>query len=92
MSVFLVTYDLMKPETSADYENLIAQIKSYQSWAKPEYSTWLIKANKETQTIFNELSAHLDSNDKLLVVDVTNDSWWGKNLSSDVFTWMKNNI
>ncbi len=92
MSVFLVTYDLKKPETSADYENLITQIKSYDSWAKPEYSTWLIKANKTTQSIFNELSPHTDGNDKLLVVDVTNDPWWSKNLPTDVVTWMKTNI
>lgn len=92
MSVFLVTYDLIKPETSADYEDLIDQIKSYDSWAKPMFSTWLIKSEKMTETIFEELSAHTDSNDKLLVVNITNDSWWSKKLSSDVVTWMKNNI
>lgn len=92
MSVFLVTYDLMKPETSADYNDLIDQIKSYDSWAKPEYSTWLIKASKTTQTLFNELNVHTDNNDKLLVIDVTNDPWWSKNLPADVLTWMKNNI
>lgn len=92
MSVFLVTYDLMKPETSADYEDLINKIKSYTSWAKPEYSTWLIKSDKTTQTIFDELAQHTDSNDKLLVVNITNDSWWSKKLPADVVTWMKNNI
>jgi hypothetical protein len=82
----------MKPETSADYEDLIDQIKSYDSWAKPEYSVWLIKSSKTTQTLFNELNVHTDDNDKLLVVDVTNDPWWSKNLPSNVLTWMKNNI
>jgi hypothetical protein len=92
MSVFLVTYDLMKPETSADYEDLIDQIKSYDAWAKPEYSTWLIKADKATKTVFDELSEHTDSNDKLLVVNITGDPWWSKQLPADVVAWMKNNI
>lgn len=92
MSVLLISYDLGEPETSDTYKELIKQIKSYDGWAKPEYSLWFIKTDKLTSTVRDELSALLDSNDKLLVMAVTGDGWASWKLPSDVITWMKNNI
>lgn len=92
MSVLLISYDLGSPETSDDYADLIKKIKSYDGWCKPEYSLWLIKTSKQSSTVRDELKPYLDSNDKLLVMNVSGDGWGSYNLSSSVTKWMKENI
>lgn len=92
MSVLLISYDLGSPETSDDYQDLIKQIKSYDDYAKPEYSLWFIKTDKLTSTVCDELKPYLDKNDKLLVMRVTGDGWASFNLSDSVVKWMKDNI
>jgi hypothetical protein len=92
MSVLLIAYDLGSPETSADYEDLITKIKSYGSYRKVQYSLWLIRTDKLTGTVRDELKPYLDSNDKLLVMRVTGVGWASRNLPSSVTDWMKENI
>jgi hypothetical protein len=92
MSVLQISYDLGSPESSADYEELINQIKSYDDWKKPGYSLWFIKTNKDTATVRDELSPLLDGNDKLLVMAVSGDGWASWQLPGDVTKWMKDNI
>ncbi|HEY0965690.1 MAG TPA: CRISPR-associated protein Cas2 [Candidatus Saccharimonadales bacterium] len=92
MSVLLVSYDLGGPETSDDYADLIKKIKSYDGWAKPEYSLWLIKTDKHTSTVRDELKQYLDNNDKLLVIAVTGAGWASYRLPSEVTDWMKENM
>jgi hypothetical protein len=92
VSVLQISYDLGKPETASDYEVLISKIKSYGSWAKPEYSLWFIKTGKDTAIVRDELQPYLDSNDKLLVMAVTGDGWASTRLPADVVKWMKDNI
>lgn len=38
--VLLITYDLHEPDR--DYEDVIATIKGFGSWAHPEESVWLV--------------------------------------------------
>jgi hypothetical protein len=92
MSVLLIAYDLGAPDTVSRYENLINRIKSYDDWAKPEYSTWFIKTSKNAATVRSELKPHLYNDDKLLVVNVSDDDWATLRIPSDVTTWMQNNI
>ncbi|KKU50097.1 MAG: hypothetical protein UY47_C0004G0044 [Parcubacteria group bacterium GW2011_GWB1_49_7] len=91
MKTYLITYDLIKPETSADYTRLFANIKSHISWAKPMASVWLIKTNRSKKEIMRLLRSAADSNDKFLVIEVTND-WISFNLSDAVVAWMKSKI
>jgi hypothetical protein len=92
VNTILIAYDLDGPETSADYENLIAAIKAHTKWAKPEYSLFLIQTTKSASEVRDELKAHINSNDRLLVITVTDDDWACYGLPSKVTTWMKDNL
>jgi hypothetical protein len=74
---FLVTYDLVgTSETSQDYHRLIEKIKSYSSWGKVQKSVWLIKTSRSSEQVFQDLSAHMDSDDRLFIVEVNPNAWW----------------
>lgn len=92
MNTFLISYDLGLPETYDDYKLLIQYIKSYPSWAKPLQSVWLVKTTKTVAQVRDEIKTKVDSNDKVLVIDVTKTGWGSFNLSKDVTDWMKNNL
>lgn len=88
MKTYLISYDLIRPETSSDYINLINAIKSAGHWAKPLESLWLIKSDLTSVQIRDALMRFIDNNDKLLVIEVTNDwaSFW---LTAAVVKWMQ---
>ncbi len=92
MSIILISYDLGVPETSEDYKKLIAHIKSYGTWAKPLYSTWFVKTEKTCAQVRDEVKKFLDKNDKLLVMDVTDDNWATYGVDKEVTDWMKKNL
>jgi len=78
----IVTYDLCKPETSADYKELIDRIKQY-THCKLMESCWLISTSWTCAQVREDLSQHIDSNDRLFVANLTGEaSWIGKMLSS----------
>lgn len=89
---YLISYDLGMPETSTDYAKLISHIKSLGAWATPLKSQWFVVSEKTTSEIRTNLKNFIDTNDKILVLDVTDDDWatWG--IDKEVTSWMKNNI
>jgi hypothetical protein len=89
---FLISYDLGIPETSTDYEKVIKYIKSFSSYAKPLKSEWLIVSDKSVSEIRDALMNLTDANDKILIFDVSGDSWATARIGGAVTTWMKNNI
>lgn len=92
MKTFLISYDLGVPETHSDYTVLFNHLKSlYSSWARPVKSVWIIKSDKDAEQIRDEIKAVLDSNDKLIVVEMSG-NWGTYNISKEVTDWMKNNI
>lgn len=92
MFTYLISYDLGVPETSELYKILIKKIKSFGAWAKPLKSVFLIKTDKTTGNIRDELTALVDSNDRILVVDVTKAGWATFDVPKEVNEWMKNNL
>ena len=92
MKTFLISYDLIGLETRDDYVRLINYIKAFTYWAKPLKSVWLIKTDKGVAEVRNELKQYADSDDKILVIDVTNANWGSFNISTQVTEWMKNNL
>lgn len=88
MAKYLITYDLVgTDETSQDYENLIAEIKTYAMWGKVQKSVWVVKSSKRASTIYDELNAHMDANDRLFVVSLkVAAAWKGSICKSD---WLK---
>lgn len=92
MNCLLISYDLGVPETSKDYQNVIKYLKSLGTWAKPLYSVFLVLTNKTVSEVRNQIKDLTDENDKILVLDVKNDSWATARISTDVTSWMNKNI
>ena len=92
MKTFLISYDLGVPETHSDYVSLSNYLKSlYTLWARPVKSVWIIKSDKDAAQIRDEIKLALDSNDKLIVVEISG-NWATYNISKEITDWMKNNI
>lgn len=89
MKIHLISYDLIRPEK--DYPRLIEHIKSYGTWAKPLESVWLIETARSAEQVRDGARAHMDGNDKVLVIEVSGSAAWA-NLPQEVSDWLKNNI
>lgn len=75
--VYMITYDLNKQ--GKDYDNLIQAIKdaSTGAWCSYWKSSYLIKSNiSSAEKVFDRLKPYIDSNDRILVIEVT-DNYWG---------------
>lgn len=90
MSTLLVSYDLGRPEDSADYKKLWDYLKSYR-FAKPLYSQYFIVTTKGMAAVRDEIKQLIDGNDKVLVIDVTNKGW-ATTFKNEVTAWMLENI
>lgn len=87
MNTYLISYDLIRaPEK--DYTHLIAHLKGYSKWARPLESVWLVKSPLTAEQVRNAARAHMDANDKMLVVDITKRAAAWVNLSQEVSTWI----
>lgn len=91
MKTFLISYDLLN-KSIFDYAKLIEYIKTYGSWAKPLESFWLIKTDLDIASVRDELKTKTASNDKIIVMDVTNVNWATYNISKEVTDWMENDL
>lgn len=92
MKTFLISYDLGVPESHSDYIALSDFLKSqYSTWARPVKSVWLIKSDQNAAQIRDNIKKFLDTNDKLIVVEMSG-NWGTYNISKEVTDWMKNNI
>lgn len=93
MRTYLISYDLGVPEDSSDYGKVIKYIKSFTYWERPLQSLWfVISDNKSESDIRDDLQNLTDSNDKILVMDVTGDAWATARISNKITDWMKENI
>ncbi len=92
MKTFLITYDLVGYESIIDYNRLHEKIRrTFALWSRPVRSVWIVKSNMDSTQIRNELAFSMDSNDRLLVVEMTNSTAW-KNLSPEVEEWLRTNL
>jgi len=92
MKTYLLSYDLRIPETSEDYERLIDYIKSFPDWATPLKSVWFIKTNKTVADVRDEIKKKADSNDGLIVIDITEANWATSGISKEITDWMTTNL
>lgn len=86
----MIGYDLNKP--GRDYGPLTEAIKNLASngrWWHHLDSTWIVVTDVSAGTARDSLKKHLDSNDELLIVDVTGraGSWTG--FSDSGSRWLK---
>lgn len=82
--IYAINYDLCKPGT--DYEGLYDAIKACGAWWHYLGSTWLVDTHLDANGIFSRIKAHIDTNDRMLIVGVTRDcSGW---LTQEAWDWI----
>lgn len=84
--VLLIGYDLKTP--GKDYNDLYKAIKSYGTWWHHLDSTWIISTSKTPKQVANDLRNHMDDNDNLLVIRVTNDPKYAGWLPDKAWEWL----
>jgi len=90
---YLISYDLGVPEGSEDYKKVIDYIKSFGTWAKGLKSLWFVVSSEKTESLIrDDLQSITDSNDKILVMDVSDDYWATARIGKEITDWMTNNI
>lgn len=83
--VYMINYDLYK--AGQDYTDLIKEIKKSPDYINYLISGWLIATPETTDQIFNRLGKWLDSNDNILINELTSvHQGWLKKI---VWNWLK---
>lgn len=78
----IVSYDLHAP--GQNYEKVAEAIKRLGSWAKVHYSLWYVKADLLAEQAAQHVWKSMDANDRLVVIDTTNNNAYWNNLPADV--------
>jgi hypothetical protein len=89
MATIQVNYDLSKP--AGHYDGLFRYLSSFNRWTRVLDSMWIIRTTKSEATVRDELMGFVDSNDRVVVLDVTDDCW-AANFTSDSTNWMYSNM
>ena len=93
MNKVLIGYDLNKQAKRIEYTKLIEKIKQ----TFPNYwhcldSTWIIATELSVVQVRDWLSPLLDTNDELLVIDVTGKAAAWQGFSGNCSDWLKSNL
>jgi hypothetical protein len=77
MTALLVTYDLVGADaTTANYDDLITAIKSYDDWCRVQDSVWIISTDDHAVTVRDALTEHTRKGDRILVACLTGVAAW----------------
>ena len=87
-NTYLVAYDSSQI-TPQNITRLTSAIKSYNGWAHPLTSVWLIKSDESADSIRTNLRNTINTTDRILIMNVTNDFWASANLSEEIVNWMQ---
>jgi hypothetical protein len=90
MAVYIIGYDLNRP--GQDYSDLFDAIKSHANgWWHHLDSTWLIKSSSTAKAIRDDLWAHMDNNDELLVAVISAPAAW-EGFDESGSKWLRDNL
>jgi hypothetical protein len=81
MNMFSVSYDLLKP--GQDYTALWARLRALGATRVLE-SQWALRGAYTATALRDDLVKYIDTNDRLLVIDVTNSQFAWHNLKADI--------
>ena len=90
MPTLMIGYDLNQP--GQDYSRLIERIKSHGRWWHYLDSTWLVVTGLAAMDMVNDLRQYVDSDDELLVLDVSGDTWAGVGFPQAAYDWLRQNV
>lgn len=85
----LIVYKL---DSGNDDSKIVEKIKSYSTWARVTDNCWIIVADKSSGAIRDELKEVIEGKGKVLVINVTGQSWGTYAVSKEVTDWMKTNL
>lgn len=87
MRTLVVGYDLQRP--GQHYGRLEAKLKSFPSWWHNLDSTWLVRTPLTAAQVRDQLIELVDSNDKLLVVEIAIGRWAANlGFTRDALNWL----
>jgi hypothetical protein len=86
MSTYLISYDLSAP--GRNYQPVYDYMQNFSDRMKPLQTVYLVHTSESAGTIRDELKGLVDSNDKVLVVEVDTLSWGTFNLPNTA-KWLK---
>ncbi len=82
-----ISYDLYKP--GQQYDQVIAEIKTLGAWAAVHKSLWYVNSTLDAAQAVSRIWAKLDANDKLIVVNATNNTAAWQNLPDEVVNQLR---
>lgn len=90
MANILIGYDLNRD--GQDYQRLTDKIKTLGAWWHHLDSTWIVQTTLSAVAVRDALKPFIDTNDELLVVDITGDqaAWSGFKQSGS--NWLKERL
>lgn len=90
MKTILISYDLNRPEQN--YSDLIGYLKSFSTRWHHLDSFWLVKTELTAKEVRDQAWSHMDSDDELLVIDVTGDGAAWKGIAESGSKWLRENL
>ncbi len=84
-----IHYCLKSP--GGNYAAVKDYIKGFGTWAHVHESLWFARTSKSVSTVRDELNQIVRVGDRVVVLDVTGDSW-GTNFSDEITDWMHNHM
>jgi hypothetical protein len=87
MAIFMVGYD---PVGSNDYTRIEEGIEQFPAWGRVLTSQWLVEFTGAAHEAAAYLERYIDPDDRLLVIEVTNNGAWERLILPDDVTreWM----
>ena len=92
MNCYLITFDLNKE--GQDYESIIRNIEGLRpgDFCKCLKNVWIVKTSLNSEQIRKKLEQFVDSNDQILVANITHDTSWSKNLKENACSWLNDHL
>jgi len=89
MKCFAISYDLIGP--NRNYDKIHKAIRDLGFYAYIHESLFIVKSTNTSSQLYDILIKSLDSNDKLLVIELGKDATWVR-LDKEVSDWLKSNL
>lgn len=88
MTIYVVTYDLRKEETSEDYKTLIDEIERL-GGHRYQKSAWLLNLSNTAKEAHDHFKKFVDENDRLWFSEFTSKHWYTAMTGTN--DWIKRN-
>jgi hypothetical protein len=70
MPYYMVSYDLRREWSAADYDKLYERLQSFPDWCWPLESVWIVQSTSSS-AVYNKIVSCFDVDDGLVVAELT---------------------